>query len=78
MTAYESSRKVLTKPFHDKHLVTNIEYIKEETEIELIGEKKNKIISTSTINAKSTKASQGVNVLTPKNKLINFKLNNIK
>lgn len=78
MSAYESSRKVLTKPFHDKHSITNIAYIKEEMDIELIGEKKNKIISTSSINVKSTKASQGVNVLTPKNKLINFKLNNIK
>ena len=78
MSAYESSRKVLTKPFHDKHSITNIIHIKEEMDIELIGEKKNKIISTSSINAKSTKASQGVNVLTPKNKLINFKLNTTK
>lgn len=76
MSAYSSSRKVLTKPFHDKSVVTHIEYIEKDVEIELIGEKKNKIVSTSTINAKTSKASQGVNVLTAKNKLISFKLNN--
>jgi DNA gyrase subunit A len=75
MSAFESSRKVLTKPFHDKHLITNVEYIAEDMEIELIGEKRNKVINTSTITAKSTKASQGVNVLTAKNKLVSFKLN---
>lgn len=76
MSAYSSSRRILTKPFYEKFEVTHVEYIRHETDIELIGEKKNKIISTSTINAKSTKASQGINALTPKNKLISFKLNN--
>ena len=75
MSAFESSRKILTKPFYDKQLITNVEYISEDMEIELIGEKRNKAVDTSTITAKSTKASQGVNVLTAKNKLISFKLN---
>lgn len=75
MNAFESSRKVLTKPFHDKHIITNVIYIEKDTEIELIGEKRNKVVNTSTMTAKSTKGSQGVNVLTAKNKLISFKLN---
>lgn len=74
MSAYISSRKILTKPFHDKQIITNVKYIEKDVEIELIGEKRNKIINTSDIGAKSTKGSQGVNVLTAKNKLISFEI----
>lgn len=75
MESFKSSTRKIKNALNPKANVVKMLWMTTENEIELIGEKKNLIVDTSTINAKTTKTTQGINMLKGKNKLISFKLN---
>lgn len=77
MESFKSSTRKIKNALNPKANIVEMLWIPTECEIELIGSKKNTIVDTSTINAKSTRTTQGINMLKGKNQLISFKLNKI-
>ena len=77
MESFKSSTRKIKNALNPKANVVKMLWIPTECEMELIGSKKNVIVDTSTINSKTTRTTQGINILKGKNKLISFKLNKI-